>query len=289
MTDANNKPKLTFLERILEKFRGVFFDNPEEAENQNTSSSKQWRRVDWQTDEPAATTPSSPSSASMNQYGSRPYAENVSNQPSGASAYPFGYASPDGSGNNPVEVWKRFEPVEFDDRMKEIGNQMQKTLEKRLLEVGEEMERRMGRRMLEVEEDVDRRVSRRIVDSEESMDKRLSKKISELENEVSALFDKKIQKANEDIEARVKRRKQSPLSRRVVIAHNPQTSSRISGSNGKNMLPAVYESHASESLSKIMHQLELLNRLKIQSMITPEAYEKEKARIDAMLEQLNAG
>lgn len=274
MTDG--KPRLTFLERVLEKFRGVFFDNPDDAqEMQPTASTKQWRRVDWETEDRQKSTPSN-----ANEYVTQKFSESNTNGSNGAEAYPFGYGSPEGPANNPVEVWKRFEPVEFDDRMKEIGNQMQKTLEKRLLEVGEEMERRMGRRMLEVEEDVDRRVSRRIVESEESMDKRLSKKITELETEVSALFDKKIQKANEEIESRVKRRRQSPLSRRVAIPTRVQP-------NPNAYLPSVSKQPAAaESLAKVMHQLELLNRLKNQSLITPEAYDKEKGRINALLSQL---
>ena len=105
-----------------------------------------------------------------------------------------------------VEVWKRFEPVEFEDRMTEIGKEVEKTLEKKLLEVGDEIEKKVGKKLAEVEEEIDRRVSRRLLETEEEVERRVGRKVQEVEEDVDRKMKKRMLELEEEIGQQVERK-----------------------------------------------------------------------------------
>jgi len=197
------------LEKLVSSVKGVFV---EEKSSPEIRPSKDWKKVDWDFTQEEKAASSSAAAQRKEGQGTPEVVPIVSGgnekdfdfiTPETAASYPAEErGSPDsaqGSSTKSVEVWKRFEPVEFEDRMTEIGKEVEKSLEKKLLEVGEEIEGRVGKKLAEVEEEVDRRVSRRLLETEEEVERKLSRKLGEIEDNVDRRMKKRMEELEDDV------------------------------------------------------------------------------------------
>lgn len=286
---SDDPSKQTLVEKILGKFRGFLFESNAPKSNipaMTNESLKQWKKVDWNFETPThdektekETNPSTESASTDSPFSSAQTSASFSGESNTRSNYETSragdYSTSSNSRNSSVEVWKKFEPVEFDDRMNEIGEQMQKALEKKLLEVGEELEHRMGKKMLEVEEDIDRRVNRRLMETEETIDRRVSRKITDLETDLQKTMDQKLTQL------------ETQAKKRAAFGHHIPTP-KIGGTKNKTITKSLNAPQPKsipdpQQLAKVMQQLEILNRLHAQGLVNDEFYNREKGRIDALM------
>lgn len=211
------------LGKLVSGVKGIFV---EAKSKPDIRPSKEWKKVDW--DFEPQESPESAEAGNGEKPSEAPAVETITSEPKDASGKELDfitpgtaskysaeekgesryYSAPETSTKS-VEVWKRFEPVEFEDRMAEIGKEVEKSLEKKLLEVGEEIESRVGKKLAEVEEEVDRRVSRRLLETEEEVERKLSRKLSEVEEDVDRKLKKRMEELEDDVGREVDRKLRS--------------------------------------------------------------------------------
>ena len=212
---VEEKASKDFVGKMFSRVKGLFFEAQAGAEIKPT---KEWKKIDWQFEK----SKEKQQAAETVVEAKEPSIETIS-----AQARPeekqFEYFTPETApsyesavpeSTKSVEVWKRFEPVEFEERMTEIGKEVEKTLEKKLLEVGDEIEKRVGKKLQEVEEEVDRRVSRRLLETEEEVERRIGRKLAEVEEDVDRKLKKRMEEMEEKIGEQVEKKLETERAKR---------------------------------------------------------------------------
>ncbi|MDO8647353.1 MAG: hypothetical protein Q7R70_02975 [Candidatus Diapherotrites archaeon] len=214
------------LGKLAAGFKGLFVSEKKQAEIKQT---KEWKKLEWTLDNRQQKAEGQTEDKQGKPLDSGNYAQSKTQEkgieyitPETASKFDEAFSekeqavdtskyadSSTAGSTKSIEVWKRFEPVEFEERMTEIGKEVEKSLEKKLLEVGEEIEGRVGKKLAEVEEEVDKRVSRRLMETEETIERRMSRKLSEVEDDV----DRKLKRRMDDLEDEIGREVEKKISK----------------------------------------------------------------------------